>query len=151
MSDNFRSVRRACTAIQSSRMRGEGVLMIGVVDDDEAMRAALSSLLRSVGHRSVEFASAEEFLQGRLDEMDCLVLDIRLPGLSGLELQRCLTETGNTVPIIFVTARTDAVVREEALQGGAIAFLPKPFSDGALLGAIDSGLKSRREQNEGKR
>jgi len=118
--------------------------LIGVVDDDESVRDAISSLVRSAGYKCAAFASAEAFLDSDgIRRTDCLVLDIRMPGLSGLELQRRLSHDRCPIPVIFATAHTDDQVRAKALKQGAITFLGKPFSDEALLGAIQSALKSR--------
>ena len=119
--------------------------LVGVVDDDESIRVSISSLVRSAGYRSALFESAEAFLssQSKL-ETDCqvLVLDVRMPGLSGLELQCRLSDDKRTIPIIFVTAHADDDVRARALKQGAIALLGKPFDDEVLLGAIHSALQA---------
>jgi FixJ family two-component response regulator len=110
---------------------------ISVVDDDESMRNALRGLLKSVGFQAELFASAEEFLaSGRLPGTDCLLLDVRMPGMSGVELQERLIATDSAVPIIFMTAHGDEDMRARALERGAVDFLHKPFSDDVLLGAI---------------
>jgi FixJ family two-component response regulator len=110
---------------------------VSVVDDDASVRQALKRLLKSAGFHAEVFASAEEFLgSGRLAETACLVLDVRMPGLSGLELQDQLIATGCSVPIIFITAHGDEDARTRALERGAIDFLQKPFSDEALLNAL---------------
>jgi FixJ family two-component response regulator len=121
------------------------VPLIGIVDDDESVRDSISSLIRSAGYRSMVFASAEAFLNSdRIHETACLVLDIRMPGLSGLDLQRRLSDVRCPIPIIFVTAHADDEVRARALKQGAVAVLPKPFGVEALLGAIRSALESSR-------
>jgi FixJ family two-component response regulator len=113
------------------------------VDDDESVRDALSSLIRSAGYRCIVFPSAEAFLDSRdMYSTDCTVLDNRMPGLSGLELQLRLREMNYPVPIIFVTAHADDFVRTQALQQGAVAFLSKPCSEDALLEAIRSAIES---------
>jgi FixJ family two-component response regulator len=110
---------------------------ISVVDDDESMRNALRGLLKSVGFQAELFASAEEFLtSGRLPGTACLILDVRMPGMSGVELQEQLIATDSAVPIIFMTAHGDEDARARALERGAVDYLHKPFSDDALLGAI---------------
>jgi FixJ family two-component response regulator len=115
--------------------------VIAVVDDDESVRLALASLLRSVGFVVLLFASAEEFLSGRDGQsIACLILDLRMPGMDGLQLQRRLREGGWLVPTIFLTAHGDERGRAEAFAGGAMAFLPKPFDADALLGAMKSTL-----------
>jgi FixJ family two-component response regulator len=115
--------------------------LIGIVDDDEALRESLSSFVRSVGFRPAVFPSAEAFLtSGQTHDPDCLILDVRMPGLSGLDLQSRMAGMGCQVPIIFASAHFDDEVRTRALDRGAIAFLPKPFSDEALLSAMHSAL-----------
>ncbi len=114
---------------------------VSVVDDDTSMRQALRGLLKSAGFHAEVFASAEEFLNsGRLSETACLVLDVRMPGITGLELQEQLIASGWTVPIIFITAHGDDDARTRAIELGAIDFLQKPFSDQALLNAIARAL-----------
>jgi FixJ family two-component response regulator len=110
---------------------------ISIVDDDASVREAIRGLLRSAGFDAEVFASAEEFLtSGRLKGTTCLVLDIRMPGMSGIELQERLIASGHVVPIIFITAHADEDERMRALDRGAIDCLQKPFSDDALLEAI---------------
>jgi FixJ family two-component response regulator len=108
-----------------------------VIDDDAGVRQALESLIGSVGLRVACFASPEEFLSQRhTDSPSCLVLDVRLPGLSGLDLQRELASTPYRIPIIFITAHGDVPMAVRAMKGGAVEFLPKPFRDQDLLDAI---------------
>ena len=115
--------------------------LIAIVDDDESVRDALTSLLHAVGWRAEAFASAEAFLQsGQVHTTACLLLDVRLPGLSGLELQRQLRASQARPPIIFLTAHGTAAMRAQTLQAGAVAFFTKPFSDTALLEAIHTAL-----------
>ena len=117
---------------------------ISIVDDDESVREALKSLLKSVGFMAVAFASAEEFLNsGHLPGTDCLILDVRMPGMSGVELQDFLTASDEGVPIVFISAHADEEARARALESGAIDFLQKPFSDEALLSAIDAAIRLR--------
>lgn len=112
--------------------------LISIVDDDESIRKATKRLIESVGFSVEDFASAEEFLSsGRPDQSACLILDVRLPGASGLELQSQLRAAGAKVPIVFVTAHGDAAVRAKALAGGAVDFLQKPFTEKALFKAIN--------------
>src|ERR1700693_1727131 len=119
------------------------VSLSGVVDDDESVRDALSSLIRSAGYRCIVFPSAEAFLDARaMYSADCTVLDNGMPGLSGLELQLRLREMNYPVPIIFVTAHADDFVRNQALQQGAVAFLSKPCSEDALLEAIRAAIEA---------
>ena len=112
-----------------------------VVDDDESVREALRALLRSAGFRVELFASPEELLRsGQLRETACLVLDVRMSGMSGVELQDRLIASRSRVPIVFMTAHADASVRTRAIAAGAVAFLQKPFSDDAFLEAIDRAI-----------
>ena len=116
--------------------------LITIVDDDPAVRKSLERLMRAAGFRTEAFASAEDFVQaGDHDETACLVLDLRLPGLSGLELQRYLVDEYHRVPIVFVSAHDGPEARYQALQAGAVAFLGKPFSDQVLLDAVHSVVK----------
>ena len=115
--------------------------LISIVDDDESIREAIQSLLRSVGFKAKTFASAEQFLQSdQIENTACLILDVRMPGMSGLELQRRLMATQCRIPIVFVTAHGDEEARSRALQEGAVEFLLKPFSEEALLNAIQAAL-----------
>ena len=115
--------------------------LISIVDDDESIREAIQSLLRSVGFRAKTFATAEQFLQSdQIENTACLILDVRMPGMSGLELQRRLMATQCRIPIVFVTAHGDEEARSRALQEGAVEFLLKPFSEEALLNAIQAAL-----------
>jgi FixJ family two-component response regulator len=117
--------------------------LISVVDDDDSVRESLRGLIRSVGFAVKVFASAEEFLNSdHLRNTDCLILDVRMPGMNGLELQRQLAATDRKIPVIFITAHGDEEVRSRALNGGAVDYLLKPFSEEALLNAIDAALKS---------
>ena len=113
--------------------------LIAIVDDDESVRDALTSLLHAVGWQAE--ASAEAFLQsGQVHTTACLLLDVRLPGLSGLELQRQLRASQSRLPLIFLTAYGTEAMRAQTLQAGAVAFFTKPFSDTALLEAIHTAL-----------
>jgi FixJ family two-component response regulator len=116
-----------------------------VVDDDPAVRDAMRSLLASVGLRVETFKSAQEFLSTRRPEAPaCLVLDVRLPGLSGLDLQRELRRSGAPIPIVFVTGHGDVPITVEAMKGGAVEFLTKPFRDQQLLDAIQLAIERAR-------
>jgi FixJ family two-component response regulator len=116
-----------------------------VVDDDPAVRDAMRSLLASVGLRVETFQSAQEFLGTRRPEAPaCLVLDVRLPGLSGLDLQRELRKSGAPIPIVFVTGHGDVPMTVEAMKGGAVEFLTKPFRDQQLLDAIQVAIERAR-------
>jgi FixJ family two-component response regulator len=127
--------------------------VVFVVDDDAAMRRSLENLLRSVGLRVESFASAREFL-GRKgpDVPACLVLDVRLPGASGLDLQKSMAEADVEVPIIFITGHGDIPMSVQAMKGGALGFLTKPFRDQDLLDAIyqalERDLKTREQRAE---
>ena len=125
-------------------MTASGVVMISIVDDDESVRAATKTLLRSVGYYVETFASAELFLDsGVLRETKCLILDIRMPGIDGLELQRRLNAAESRVPIIFVTAHDDKTNRRKAIEAGAVEFFRKPFDANTLVGAIQMALRAR--------
>src|SRR5918999_5907060 len=116
--------------------------LIAVVDDDAAIREAVQSLLRSMGFRAAAFASAQDFLQsGRLPEAACLIVDVRMPRMSGLALQQRLRSGQCPISIIFITAHGDAEMRARALRAGAVAFLDKPFSDEGLLRAVHTALQ----------
>jgi FixJ family two-component response regulator len=120
-----------------------------VVDDDASTREALSSLIRSVGLRAVSFASAQEFLESKgVDAPSCLILDVRLPGLSGLDLQRRLVVSGNAIPIVFITGHGDIPMSVQAIKAGAVEFLPKPFRDQDLLDAIRHALDLDRTRRD---
>ena len=122
-------------------------LVIAIVDDQAALREATENLLKSAGLKAVSFASAEDFLQAAtLDGAGCLILDVRLPGMSGLELQQHLAADGIHVPIVFITAQedSDGRMRAQALRSGALAFLRKPFNDEDLLNAVRSALETRK-------
>ena len=126
----FRSARERCETG-----------MISIVDDDESVRDALRTLLRSMGYHVGTFASAEQFLDAdALRETECLILDIRMPGMSGLELQRRLKSLDSAVPIIFVTAHDDQTIRRQATEAGAVDFFSKPFEASALVAAVQAAL-----------
>ena len=120
--------------------------MVYVVDDDISVREALSSLIRSAGLRVETFSSAREFLgQSPTEAPSCLVLDVRLPGQSGLALQRELTAVDNQIPIIFITGHGDIPMTVGAMKAGAVEFLTKPFQDQELLDAIKEAIKKDAE------
>jgi FixJ family two-component response regulator len=124
--------------------------LISIVDDEACVRESLSSLVRSMGYKVEEFSSAEEFLlEGKWDETACLILDVRLIGMSGLELQRRLAELGREhPPIVFISGHASDKEQTWAAASGAVAFLRKPFSDESLLNAVwDSVQRSRYESN----
>lgn len=119
--------------------------LVSVVDDDESVRESLRGLIRSVGLAVRVFASAEEFLASEyLATTQCLILDVRMPGMHGLELQRQLAATEHDIPIIFITAHaSDEGARSRALSDGAVAYLTKPFSEEALLHAINAAMTTK--------
>jgi FixJ family two-component response regulator len=124
-----------------------------ILDDDPDIRASMRRLLKTVGLRAELFATAQEFLQRKMPSgPSCLVLDMRLPGMSGLEVQRNLIEAGTNIPIIFVTAHGDIPMTVKAMKSGAVEFLTKPFRDQDLLDAIEQALQrdqaARQQQNE---
>ncbi len=120
--------------------------IVYVIDDDASIREALNSLIRSVGLNVATFASAPEFLQSpRPDVPACLILDVRMPGLSGLDLQRELTEANIHIPIIFITGHGDIPMSVRAMKAGAVEFLTKPFRDQDLLDAIQQALERDRQ------
>jgi FixJ family two-component response regulator len=115
--------------------------MISIVDDDESVREATKGFVRSLGYDAEAFASAEDFLQSeRLDDTSCVITDLQMPGLSGIELQTHLMSRGNHTPMIFVTASREEMARAQALNGGAIGFLPKPFNEERLIEYIRLAL-----------
>lgn len=121
--------------------------LVFVIDDNPAMRASLESLLRSVGHTVAAFESAQEFLAAApYDGPACLVLDVRLPGSSGLEFQRELTRLGLGFPVVFITGHGDVQMSVAAMKAGAIEFLTKPFRDQDLLDAVHKGIALDRER-----
>jgi FixJ family two-component response regulator len=126
--------------------------LVFIVDDDQGMRDALGSLLRSVGHRVEVFSAASDLLQSKLpDIVSCVVLDVRLPGLSGLDLQTELSEAGIRIPVIFITGYGDIPMSVRAMKAGAIDFLAKPFRDQELLDAVALALdRDRKRRNEEK-
>jgi FixJ family two-component response regulator len=117
--------------------------LVAIVDDDDLVRSALQGMLKSVGLSSQAFASAEEFLKsGQQRQTACLITDIRMPGMSGLELQAKLNAEHCRIPTIFITAHGDTKMRMQALRAGAVEFLAKPFDDEALLGSVRAALES---------
>jgi FixJ family two-component response regulator len=126
--------------------------VVFVVDDDPSVRAGMQRLLRSVGLRAQAFASAAEFLRVKLaDVPSCLVLDVRLPGLSGLDFQTELAKADIQVPIVFMTGHGDIPMTVKAMKAGAIEFLPKPFRDQDMLDAVRLGLERDRARREGEK
>jgi FixJ family two-component response regulator len=116
--------------------------VVTIVDDDELVRGALSGLMKSAGFPALTFASAEEFLNsGEQERTGCLIADIRMPGMSGLDLQSKLVRDHYRFPIIFITAQGDEKMRMQALRAGAVDFLSKPFDDGTLLDCVRAALE----------
>jgi FixJ family two-component response regulator len=115
--------------------------MISIIDDDESMREATKGLVRSLGYEATVFQSAEDFLQSeRADDTSCIITDIQMPGLSGLDLQDRLLAKGCTTPIIFITAFPHERARTKAIMAGACGFLSKPFDDEKLISCLDKAL-----------
>jgi FixJ family two-component response regulator len=118
--------------------------LISIVDDDDSLRNSLNNLIRSVGFRAQGFSSAEAFLNSnQLHDTACLILDVRMPGMSGLDLQRQMVADNSRIPIVFITSHGDDNARTRALEAGAVAFLYKPFREEALLKAIDLALNHK--------
>ena len=116
--------------------------LISVVDNDDSVRESLQCLIRSFGFTVEAFALAEEFLASdRLRDTRCLILDVRMPGMNGIELQRRLAASHSEIPVIFITAHGDEAARSQALGDGAVGYLLKPFTEEALLSAIHAALK----------
>jgi FixJ family two-component response regulator len=117
--------------------------LLSIVDDDESIRESLPGLIREFGFAARAFSSAEDFLSsGSVDETSCLILDIAMPGMSGPELYQELKRRGEKIPVIFITGQKDETIRARALEQGAAGFLIKPFSDAALLAAINTALQA---------
>src|SRR6266850_900249 len=137
-------VAHAAGGRQKEVMKETGATVF-VIDDDQSVREALVSLIRSVGLRVETFPTAEEFLQsGRFDVPGCLVLEVRLPGLSGLDLQREMADADINTPIVFITGYGDIPMTVRAMKAGAVEFLTKPFRDQDLLDAIQQALDRDR-------
>ena len=127
----------------------EPELVIAVVDDEAALREALESLLRSAGFKALTFASAEDFLASERGKgAGCLILDARLPGMSGPELQQHLVKSGSRIPIVFITAHDDAGTRERAQKAPTTEYLAKPFEDQSLLYAIRDAIRRASGRGE---
>jgi len=130
-------------------MKSAAVPTVFIIDDDRGMRQSIQDLVESVGLRAESFATGEEFLRRkRTNDPSCLVLDVRLPQISGLDFQRQLAESGVQIPIIFVTAHGDVPMSVRALKSGAVEFLTKPFRDQDLLDAIHQALQRDRTARE---
>jgi FixJ family two-component response regulator len=121
--------------------------VISIIDDDEFVRAATNRLVRSLGFSAPTFASADEFLRSpHLDDTSCVISDVQMPGIGGIELQSMLIATGKNVPMIFITAFPDERIRTQAMEAGAVCVLSKPFDGSALIRCIDSALKTQSSQ-----
>jgi FixJ family two-component response regulator len=126
-----------------------GSRFVAIIDDDRSLQRALKDLMESAGLAARCYGSAEEFLESdRCDQTGCLVLDILMPGMSGLELQAKLNVLGSRIPIIFVTARGDANLRTRAMKAGAVEFLSKPFDDDVLLEMVRAALRRSSPSRE---
>ena len=116
--------------------------VISIIDDDASVRAATDNLLRSLGYRVCAFVSAEEFLRsGHLNDTACVIADVQMPGMSGVDLQAWLLTQGNRVPFIFITAFPEKTMRALALKAGAVCFLAKPFDRLTLIRCLDTALE----------
>jgi FixJ family two-component response regulator len=119
------------------------VPVISIVDDDESVRIAMNSLVRSLGYIAHTFASAEDFLRSpRLNETSCLITDVQMPGMNGIELQTQLRAKGLRMPIVFITAYPDERTRARSLDAGAVCYLTKPFDEETLIGCLERALKA---------
>ena len=125
------------------------ISVISVVDDDASVRAATSKFLRSHGYTVQAYSSAEDFLQsGRLNDTSCVIADVQMPGLSGLELLTIMRAQGHGVPFILITAFPNETIRIRALQAGAICFLPKPFAGPTLINCVGVALEGHRREED---
>jgi FixJ family two-component response regulator len=119
-------------------------VVISIVDDDESVREATKGLVRSLGYTAATFGSAEEFLNSeQRHDTSCVIADVQMPGLSGVEMQRQLIAEGSRLPMIFVTAFPEDRIRASAMAAGAVGFLSKPFNEEHLIGCLDSALGRR--------
>ena len=118
-------------------------LLISIIDDDRSVREAIQGLIRSLGYATAAFGSAEEYLDsGRIDDTACIITDLQMPGLSGIDLQHRLIADGHRTPIIIVTAFPSERLRERALDAGAFGFLSKPFDEPSLIACLDKALQN---------
>ena len=119
--------------------------MISIVDDDESVREATEFLVRSLGYSAASYGSAEEYLQsGHVNDSSCLITDLRMPGMSGADLQDLLIADGNRTPVIFISASLDEKIRTRVLEAGAFGFLHKPFDEQSLIDCLHRALNGRR-------
>ena len=117
--------------------------VISIIDDDPLVRDGIDDLVSSLGYKSLTFASSEEFLDsGQVRNTACVITDLNMPGLNGLDLQQYLLTKGYSTPVIFITAFPDGKARERAMKAGAVAFLSKPFEEKSLINAVGSALKA---------
>ena len=124
--------------------------LVAIIDDDESVRATTDSLVRSLGCIVYTFASAEEFLRSnRLDDLSCVIADVQMPGMSGVELQAHLLTQGRRVPFIFITAYPNERTRAQALRAGATCYLTKPFDEPTLTRCLDAALERHRDEGAG--
>jgi FixJ family two-component response regulator len=122
--------------------------VISIIDDDESVRAATDRLVRSLGYVALTFACADDFLRSpRLNDTSCIITDVQMPGMSGIEMQSVLIASGKHIPIIFITAFPDEKARTRAVAAGAFGFLSKPFKGSALIQYIDDALKSQSDRS----
>jgi FixJ family two-component response regulator len=141
----FESLRREVDLYISRIDKLRPAPTISIVDDDESMRCGVKSLVTSLGFDAFTFASAEEFLQSpRLDDTACLITDLQMPGLSGIELQKSLLAQDRQIPIIFMTAFPEERMRTRAMDAGALGFLSKPFESQTLITLIDKAIATSR-------
>jgi len=130
-----------CLVMKSPGKGATEPLLLSVVDDDEMLRESLPDLLREFGFMARAFSSGQEFLSSAyVSQTRCLILDVAMPGMSGLDLQRELKRLGRAIPIIFISGQKDENIRKQALERGAIRFLHKPFSDTDLLDAVNAAI-----------
>jgi FixJ family two-component response regulator len=119
--------------------------VISIVDDDESVREATEFLVRSLGYSAASYSSAEEYLQsGQVDDSSCVITDLRMPGMSGAELQDLLIADGYQTPVIFISASLDEKIRSRVLDAGAFGFLHKPFDEQSLIECLNKALNGRR-------
>ena len=145
----FTHVQWRCALAAPMLLAGKGNSMtkkplIAIVDDDESMRETMKDLLDSAGFSAVTFTSAESFLKSkRARTVPCLITDMRMPGMTGLELHQRLVAAGRSIPTILITAYPDDVVRAQAAKAGILCYLPKPFASEVLLECVDSALRGQ--------
>jgi FixJ family two-component response regulator len=132
--------------LSNGQVNLQDAAVVSIIDDDESVRTAIASLMRSLGFTVDTFASAEDFLSSpRVDETACLISDVQMPGISGIELQSRLAAQGRHTPIIFITAFPNESVAERALKAGATCFLQKPFDGKTLVRCVGDALSASRE------